>query len=66
MQGTIILPCKCSHQFQDMTYGFRNRVHNISQDMKKAFCTVCVGSGVWAKRLSKSSPPTTSRDSKGI
>jgi len=38
---TIILKCNCVHEFQDKTYGTQKRVHNISGDSKKAFCTVC-------------------------
>jgi len=38
---TKILKCKCEHTFQDTTYGNKLRVHNISQDGRKAICTVC-------------------------
>jgi hypothetical protein len=37
----IIMQCNCTHEFQDKTYGYRMRVHNLSPDGKKAYCTVC-------------------------
>lgn len=38
---TIVKQCSCSHSFQDKTYGKGNRLHNQSEDGKKAKCTVC-------------------------
>lgn len=35
------MQCNCTHEFQDKTYGYRMRVHNLSPDGKKAYCTVC-------------------------
>lgn len=66
MQGTVILLCNCKSEFQDGAYGKGKRVHNISADRKKAFCTVCEGGARYAKRNSKASPPTTARSSKSI
>lgn len=66
VQGTVTLPCKCNSDFQDEAYGKGNRLHNISEDRKKAYCTVCVGSSRLAKQNSKSSPPTSARSFKGI
>lgn len=36
-----VLRCKCEHTFQDSNYGTKQRLHNLSQDGKKATCTVC-------------------------
>ena len=35
----MILPCICSHTFQDKKYGSGNRVHN--PNTKGSNCTVC-------------------------
>lgn len=40
MDGTVILPCTCEHEFQDETYGKGNRVHNVNP-IGEAYCTVC-------------------------
>lgn len=40
---TKILNCDCKHDFQDSKYGAQKRVHTVSGDGKKAFCTVCAG-----------------------
>ena len=37
---TIIKSCNCSHEFQDATYGLRNRVFNVGMTGKTT-CTVC-------------------------
>ena len=63
---TIVLKCDCKSEFQDETYGNKMRLHNVSGNGEKAFCTVCVGSGKSAKMASKSSPPTTNRAYKEI
>lgn len=41
--GTIVLSCTCTHEFQDDTYGMGKRLHNLSgaKGSKKARCTVC-------------------------
>lgn len=39
-EGVKVLPCTCSHEFQDATYGKGMRLHNVNKD-GKAFCTVC-------------------------
>ncbi len=41
MQGTVVLPCNCKHEFQDKTYGKGNRLHNVAKSNDKAYCTVC-------------------------
>lgn len=66
MAGTIVKPCDCKNQFQDEVYSRGNRLHNITADSKKASCTVCEGGAKYAKRNSKSTPPTTNRSSKAI
>lgn len=66
MAGTRIMACKCDSAFQDETYGKKMRVHNINKEGNKASCTVCEGGARYAKRNSKTSPPTTNRESKGI
>lgn len=38
---TVTKPCKCTHEFQDKEYGKHIRLHNLSEDGKKAKCTVC-------------------------
>jgi len=38
---TITKPCKCTHDFQDHIYGKKMRLHNISENGKRAKCTVC-------------------------
>lgn len=38
---TITKQCKCDHKDQDEIYGKSNRLHNLSEDGKKAKCTVC-------------------------
>lgn len=64
IQETKIISCSCKSDFQDQQYGKGNRVHNMSPDGKKAYCTICVGSGRLAKSNSKASPPTSSRSFK--
>lgn len=39
-EGTIIMKCTCTHEFQDNTYGKNMRVHNVNTK-GEAFCTVC-------------------------
>ncbi len=39
--GSTVKKCKCSHEFQDATYGSKNRLCNVSADEKTAKCTVC-------------------------
>lgn len=63
---SIIKKCKCTNDFQDKEYGNQNRVHNVSADGKKAFCTVCEGSGKTAKRNSKEVVKSTNRQFKTI
>lgn len=41
MAGSIVLKCTCNHEFQDAEYGKSMRLHSISDDGKKAYCTVC-------------------------
>lgn len=60
------MSCNCESKFQDQTYGKGNRLHNISADNKKAFCTVCSGGARYAKRNSKTTPPTSVRSFKSI
>lgn len=36
-----IIKCKCSHEFQDKTYGKSMRVHTPSAKDGVYFCTVC-------------------------
>ena len=38
---TSIQQCTCTHPEQDKLHGNQNRVHNLSPDGKKAYCTVC-------------------------
>lgn len=38
---SITKHCKCVHKDQDEIYGKNNRLHNLSEDGKKAKCTVC-------------------------
>jgi len=38
---TVTKTCKCTSEFQDKTYGKNQRLHNLSEDGKKAKCTVC-------------------------
>lgn len=59
---TIVLNCKCTSVFQDNTYGKGKRLHNVTQDGKKASCTVCEGSA----RNSKTAPATTTRPYKTL
>lgn len=49
---TVTKACKCTHEFQDKEYGKGMRLHNLSDDKKKAYCTVCEGGGKGAKRAS--------------
>jgi uncharacterized Zn finger protein len=39
----MILPCTCSHEYQDLHYGPSQRVHNrCIKDRKNSYrCTVC-------------------------
>jgi hypothetical protein len=39
-EGTKIMICSCSHEFQDSVYGKGMRVHNVNTK-GQAFCTVC-------------------------
>lgn len=41
MSGTTVLQCSCKHEQQDKLYGNRMRLHNLSADKTKAYCTVC-------------------------
>jgi len=70
MSKTTVLRCKCTSEFQDITYGKGMRLHNITQDGKKASCTICEGSAKNAKRVSKDKKPfeapSTNRPSKNI
>jgi hypothetical protein len=50
MSKSIIKACTCTSDFQDNLYGKKMRVHNITEDGKKASCTVCEGSAKMAKR----------------
>lgn len=50
MSKSIIKSCNCQSDFQDELYGKRNRVHSVSEDGKKAHCSVCEGSAKVAKR----------------
>jgi len=38
---TRILPCSCSHWWQDLRYGKGMRVHNWAVRVEKWRCTVC-------------------------
>lgn len=38
---TVIIPCKCKHEYQDKKYGDGKRVHNVGGAGKEASCTVC-------------------------
>jgi hypothetical protein len=39
---TKILPCRCTHQFQDREYGLGNRVHNSGDHQPNRWrCSVC-------------------------
>jgi len=49
--STIILKCKCYHEYQDKIYGKQRRVHNIKKGGEKATCTVC-GNERYIKQLS--------------
>ena len=48
---TTILKCTCNHKDQDKLYGKGKRLHNVSGDGTKAFCTVCCPSNVRDKRV---------------
>lgn len=48
---TVIKSCTCDHEAQDIIYGKGKRVHNLSQDDKKAYCTVCCPSNKRDKRI---------------
>jgi hypothetical protein len=42
--GSIIIRCKCSHEFQDRRYGAGMRVHNAKKAKSggvEYICTVC-------------------------
>lgn len=39
--SAIVLTCGCKHEFQDAIHGKGQRVHNKSEDRRKAKCTVC-------------------------
>ena len=44
MSGIKIIQCTCEHEFQDKTYGKKNRLHNKLQSTgstEKYRCTVC-------------------------
>lgn len=38
---TKIMPCSCTHPFQDRTYGAGRRVHNWTVKPEGWRCTVC-------------------------
>ena len=38
---TVTKTCTCKHDYQDSTYGKQQRIFNLSEDGKKAKCTVC-------------------------
>jgi hypothetical protein len=48
---TKIMECKCSHDEQDIMYGKNMRVHNLSEDGRTAYCTVCSPSNRRDKRV---------------
>lgn len=66
MSGTKVLKCKCESQFQDVQYGKGMRLHNITEDKKKASCTICEGSAKNAKRTDKSGKNSSARNYKQI
>lgn len=43
MAETVLVKCKCSHEYQDKTYGVGIRLANIgaSKSSVKYTCTVC-------------------------
>lgn len=41
MSVVTINKCKCSHEFQDETYGKGNRLFNECKEGKEIRCTVC-------------------------
>lgn len=49
-KNTKVIKCKCSSEFQDQVYGTGNRLHTLSEDGKKAYCTVHEGSSKYMKR----------------
>lgn len=38
---TVTKTCTCKHDYQDIIYGKQQRIFNLSEDGKKASCTVC-------------------------
>ena len=46
-----ILPCKCSHEFQDRQYGKGMRAHTYATKDKVYKCTVCGGKARWIERI---------------
>jgi hypothetical protein len=58
MSKTVVLKCKSQSKFQDDTYGTERKLHNVSADGKKAFCTVCESSAKYAKIENKKKKPT--------
>jgi len=40
---TVIVKCKCQHEFQDKHYGKGNRVHNVggTKQTITGRCTIC-------------------------
>lgn len=43
-ETTKVLPCSCSHEYQDKQYGKSNRLHNWAKNHPKGggwVCTVC-------------------------
>ena len=39
--ATTTKTCECKSEFQDKTYGFCVRLHNLAKEGKEARCTVC-------------------------
>jgi len=38
---SVIKSCNCKDEQQDQIHGKGNRVHNLSADGKRAYCTTC-------------------------
>lgn len=39
--GSVVKSCTCHHEYQDMKYGSKQRVHNIGKQGDTFKCTVC-------------------------
>lgn len=65
IEGTKIMKCTCSHDFQDSVYGPGMRVHNVNSKGQAA-CTVCTPNYQRTKSMPTTPMPASAMLGHGI